>query len=464
MRLRSRVAVAATVAVLVSVVGVSLAGYVSIGNELRRQVDVTLREQGDRIAAVPQLGSLPPAGLPRPDDLADSALFTDSYFQELDGSGEIVASVGDGRLPSTAAARRVASGDQRATLENVTVAGDRVRVYTVPTSAGALRFGRSLDEVDRSLDRLMVAMVVVGLAGITLAAFLGRLLTSKAIAPVHQLSDAARTIKQTGDLSRRLPVHGRDEVASMAASFNEVLDDLEASQAVQRQLVADASHELRTPLTTLRTNIEVLARDHDLPGPERELILSDLTDQLEDFTVLVGNLIDLARDDAVETPSEPVRLDEVVSDVVERARRQRPGIRFVLQEEPCVVEAAPDRLDRAVSNLVDNAAKWTPIDGEVRVTVASGTVTVSDDGPGIEPDDLPHIFDRFYRSPAARQMPGSGLGLAIVKQVADSLGGEVRVRSEPGAGATMSLHLPAGRLHSENGAHPATSLPTVRPD
>ena len=438
MRLRTRVAVAATIAVLVTVIGVSAAVYVYLEHELRRQVDVTLQEQGDRLATGPPIG-FPAAAAEA--NAPDSTLFSDSYFQVLDRDGRVVASPGAGELPPTEAAQRVAAGEERSSFGDVSIDGDQVRVYTLATSNGALRFGRSLDEVERSLTQLTVAMVVVSLAGIALAATLGRLLAAPAIAPVHRLSDAARAIKQTGDLTRRLPVSGRDEVAAMAGSFNDLLGDLETSQALQRQLVADASHELRTPLTTLRTNIEVLARSHDLPESERARIFSDLTDQLQDLTELVVDLIDLARDDQTSACIEPVRLDELVGEVLDRARRQRPAISFVIDDHPCIVDAPPDRLDRAVSNLIDNAAKWTPPHGEVRVRVADGTVTVCDDGPGIDPSDLPQIFDRFYRSPSARRMPGSGLGLAIVKQVADSLGGRVEAQSVPGRGTTLSLHL-----------------------
>lgn len=443
MRLRNRVIVAATAAVLISVIGVSVAVYLSIGHELRRQVDVALRGQADRIGDVPD-----PHGVTFPDPgdatgVRDSALFIDSYLQSLDRDGNVTRWAGAGKLPVTRRSARVAAGTDEAMFEDVTVAGDRVRVYTVPTATGAYRFGRSLDEVDRSLQRLTLALVVVAVSGALLAATLSRLLATKAIEPVHRLSDAARTIKATGDLSHRLPVQGRDEVASMAASFNEVLDDLEHSLAVQRQLVADASHELRTPLTTLRTNIEVLARRHELPPAESDRIMSDLTDQLENLTDLVGDLVDLARDETTETPAESVRLDEIVGEVLERARRQRPLIGFELDASPCLVTASPDRLERAISNLVDNAAKWSPPHGRVRVVVAAGSVSVGDEGPGIDPEDLAHIFDRFYRSSAARQLPGSGLGLAIVKQFADASGGTVEARSTPGRGTVMELRLPS---------------------
>jgi two-component system sensor histidine kinase MprB len=447
MMLRSRVALAAVVAVLVSVLGVSSLVYVSLSRELRRQVDVTLQEQGDRLVSgtgVPLGGVLAAPSEPGDSNQAtddDRSLFTDSYLQVIDRSGTVLLWSGQADLPVTDTARAIAAGQEMASFEEVTADGTTVRVYTVSTGSEAFRFGRSLAEVERSLGRLAAAMVVIGAVGVLVAAVLGTLAAGKAIRPVHQLSESARGIKRTGDLSRRLPVRGRDEVASLARSFNDVLDDLETSQSLQRQLVADASHELRTPLTTLRTNIEVLGRGHALSEQERDRILEDLNGQLADLTELVGDLVDLARDESVEVSLESVRLDEIAEEVVARAQRQRPGLQFDLDVVPTVVTVAPARVDRAISNLVDNAAKWSPPDGTVRVVVTDRAVAVSDDGPGIDPEDLPHVFDRFYRSRQARTMPGSGLGLAIVRQVATAHGGTVEAANAPGGGAKLTLRL-----------------------
>jgi two-component system sensor histidine kinase MprB len=442
--LRSRVTLAAVVAVLVSMLGVAVLVHATMSRELRRQVDVTLQEQGDRLVSGPgplprdDPGAAAPVGTP-----SDDSLFTDSYLQALDADGTVVVGAGQADLPVTETALAIAAGTAGPAFEEVDTDGAAVRVYTVPTEAGALRFGRSLAEVERSLDRLTAAMVVIGLAGVLVAAILGTLAAATAIRPVHQLSETARTIKRTGDLRRRLPVRGRDEVASLAHSFNDVLDDLETSQSLQRQLVADASHELRTPLTTLRTNIEVLGRGHDLSELERGRILADLNGQLADLTDLVGDLVDLARDESVDVSLEALRLDEVALEVVARARRQRPMLRFDLDVAPTLVIAAPDRVDRAISNLVDNAAKWSPPEGTVRVVVADRTVSVADEGPGIDPEDLPHVFDRFYRARDARTMPGSGLGLAIVRQVAQVHGGTVEAANAVGGGAVLTLRFPA---------------------
>jgi two-component system sensor histidine kinase MprB len=297
--------------------------------------------------------------------------------------------------------------------------------------------------VDAAINRLGWILGAVGLGGVVLAAGLGLVVTRTATRPLRELSDAADHVARTRDLSRRIEAEGDDDLSRLASSFNTMLEALEHSMTAQRQLVADASHELRTPLTSVRTNIEVLASTNGMAEDERNRLLSSTTQQLEELSRLVADLVDLARDrDAAEEPSEPVRLDTLVSDAVERARRLNPDRTFETSLEPSVVMAAPGRLDRAVGNLLDNAAKWSPPGEPIEVSARGGTVTVRDHGPGIDSSELPHVFDRFYRAPSARATPGSGLGLAIVKQVADTYGGDVRLESAAGAGTTAHLRLP----------------------
>jgi len=251
-------------------------------------------------------------------------------------------------------------------------------------------------------------------------------------------------VTETGDLHHRIPLGADDEPGRLAVAFNAMLGALEASRDAQRQLVADASHELRTPLTAIRANIELLDRAPCLPPPERAEMLRTARGQLEDLTVLVGDLVDLAR--PVQRPEEPpedLPLDAVVADAVRRARRHAPDAVFVLDAEPCIVRASRARVARAVGNLLDNAVKWSPPGACIDVGVHDGEVTVRDRGPGIAPDDLPHVFDRFYRAPAARGLPGSGLGLAIVKHVADAHRGTVSAEPAPGGGTLLRLTLPA---------------------
>ena len=223
-----------------------------------------------------------------------------------------------------------------------------------------------------------------------------------------------------------------------------MLNALEGSLDSQRQLVADASHELRTPLASLRTNIEVLAHSTHMEPDSRERLLGDVVAQLDELTVLVGDLVDLARDTELEEPVEDLRLDHLVSEAVEVAMTRNPHVRIDLETEPCTVRGNAQGLGRAVSNLIDNAIKWSEPWQAVEVTVtASGAISVRDHGPGIDDADLPRVFDRFYRSASSRGLPGSGLGLAIVRRVAENHGGCAEAESPPGGGALLRLRIPA---------------------
>jgi two-component system, OmpR family, sensor histidine kinase MprB len=280
-------------------------------------------------------------------------------------------------------------------------------------------------------------------AGSVLAAGLARIVSSAALTPVRDLTEAAEKVATTKDLAHRISRERSDELGRLASSFNAMLEALDASLKAQRQLIADASHELRTPLTSLRTNIEVLAKAGSLSGVEKEKLLQDVVGQLDELTVLMADLIDLARGDEPDLESEDVRLDLLTVDAVERARRHWPNVRFVTDLRECIVRAIPSRIEKAIMNLLDNAAKWSPPDGEVHVQVAGGEVRIRDHGPGISESDLPQVFDRFYRADEARGMAGSGLGLAIVRQVASSHGGSVTARNAEDGGAVMTLALPS---------------------
>jgi two-component system sensor histidine kinase MprB len=305
----------------------------------------------------------------------------------------------------------------------------------------AMQVVRPLTEVDHTLSRIKTFLFVIAAGGIALAAGLGLAVSRAALAPVRRLTAATENVTQTGDLSERIDARGRDELTRLAASFNTMLGALEESTRVQRQLVADASHELRTPLTSLRTNIEVLASERTLPAGERGRLLTDVVEQLGEMTTLIAELIELARGEQQATEPEDVRLDLVTADAVERTRRNRPALTFITNLDESIVHGIPATIERAVANLLDNAAKWSPPDGEVEVGVRDGEVTVRDYGPGIEEEDLPYVFDRFYRARSARGLPGSGLGLAIVKQVAEAHGGEVVAERAEGGGTRITLRL-----------------------
>jgi two-component system, OmpR family, sensor histidine kinase MprB len=439
MTFRARLTLVSAAAVAVAVVLASGVIYLAVRGQLRGQVDAALRS---RLRAVTYQESQP--GILKinfPDVPIGGA---SGYAQLVNADGVSVRQPGARiLLPVTDRVRAVAAGTQPAFFQDAEVAGLHVRILTVHIVPGlAVQLALPLDEVDRSLHQLGLILFLVGLGGVALAAGIGWLVTRASVAPVRRLTEATEHVIATGDLGERIQGRGSDEISRLAGSFNAMLEVLERSVATQRQLVADASHELRTPLASIRTNIEVLSRGQGLEPDDRRRLLHDVVGQLEELTVLIADLVELARGTEPNLQMQDVRLDEVVGRAVSHARRRFPGLRFVSTVEPTLVRGVPSRLERAVTNLVDNAAKWSPEGGEVDVVLAHGEVVVRDHGPGIEAADLPFIFDRFYRSPSARGLPGSGLGLAIVRQVAESHGGAVTAATAEGGGARFGIRLP----------------------
>jgi two-component system sensor histidine kinase MprB len=436
MSLKTRLTLVSAAAVAIAVALASAAVYFAVRGVLRGEVDDALLESAveSRVVSTPDgfIVRLPtvPFGGPR------------GYAQLISSGGSFPPDPTERALPVSQAAREVAAGDRAAFFEDVTVDGVHLRVLTRQVLPGlAVAVSRPLEEVDNTLQRLLLVLVLLTLGGVALGAVLGRLVAQTALGPVRRLSAATEHVTATQDLSARVETSGQDELSRLAASFNTMLEALDRSVGAQRQLVADASHELRTPLTSLRTNVEVLARSDELPAPERERLLADVVDQIEELTLLVSDVVELARGNEPAAEVGDVRLDLLVDDAVDRARRHSPHVRFETELEPTVVRGEPARISRAVANLLDNAAKWSPPDGVVDVAVRDGVVTVRDHGPGIDDADLPHVFDRFYRAPAARGRPGSGLGLAIVRQVAESHGGTVAAERANGGGALLRLEL-----------------------
>jgi two-component system sensor histidine kinase MprB len=438
MTFRSRLTLASTAAVAVAVVLASTVGYLVVRHQLRGQVDAALRSRLRAVSYEVQPGGIRITfpGIP----LGGAS----GHVQIVDSNGNVTLPPGESEaLPVSARAREAAAGGGGPFFEDDFVHGTHVRVLTAPVKGGlAVQVGRPLDEVDRSLHRLGLILIVVAILGVALAAGLGTLVARAAMRPVRRLTEATEHVTSTSDLSRRIDADGNDELARLASSFNAMLQALDESLRAQRQLVADASHELRTPLTSLRTNIEVLSKGNGLSDDQRRALLADVIGEIDQLTALVSDLVELARGTEPPAHVEEVRLDDVVGRAVIRAQKRAPGLRFVSALEPTVVRGVPERLDRAVGNLLDNAAKWSPSEGEVEVTVKSGELLVRDHGPGVDEADLPHVFDRFYRAPSARGKPGSGLGLAIVRQVAESHGGTVTAEAADGGGALFRLHLP----------------------
>jgi two-component system sensor histidine kinase MprB len=443
MSFRTRLTLAAAAAVAVAVVGASAITYAIVRNELRDDVDATLRSRArelpPHLEVVGDPGGEQFLGL-APERFGGVAVFTQLVRQ--DGS-VITPPRTSGELPVSDRALAAARGEVKDPFyEDAEVQGTQVRVLTIPVGGGfAVQIARSLEEVDRILGTIKNWLIAIALIGIALAAGLGLLVARAVLAPVQRLTKAAEDVSVTGDLSQRIDAQGKDELSRLAATFNTMLGALEDSARAQRQLVSDASHELRTPLTSLRTNIEVLARDEALPPQDREQLLRDVTEQLTEMTALIAELVELARGDLAPADPEDVRLDLVTAEAIERTRRNRPGVSFKPELEESMIRGVPATIERAVSNLLDNAAKWSPPDGEIEVTVRDGELTVRDHGPGIDEEDLPYVFDRFYRAPAARGMPGSGLGLAIARQVAEANGGSVTAERPDGGGTLMRLTL-----------------------
>ncbi len=448
-----RLALGSALAVAAAVAAVSVVTYVVVGDQLRGQVEDSLRERADQIVRGPALAVVPGRdgdlvlryargrGLPTPD----------VYLQAVASDGSVARTEDGVALPVEPETREAARGEREAFFSDADVDGVHVRMLTVPVENGfALQVVRPLTEVDDSLAQLRTILVVVSLAGIVAAALIGALIAGAALGPVRRLTREAETVARTQDLGHRIDVSGRDELSRLAASFHTMLAALANSHGAQRQLVADASHELRTPLTSLRTNIELLGRGDELPAERREQMLRDVALQLEEMSSLVTGLVELAADAPLDLEHTEIRLDELTEEAVTRARRLAPQLAFRTDLRPTTIRGVPTRVQRAIVNVLDNAVKWSPPGGSVDVAVADGAVAIRDRGPGIAQDDLPHVFDHFYRAPAARSLPGSGLGLSIVRQVVQQPQGSASIEAADGGGTLVRLAFPV----VSNGAGP----------
>jgi two-component system, OmpR family, sensor histidine kinase MprB len=476
MSLRRRLALLSAAAVAVAVLLVSGIVYALVRDRLRSDVDEDLERQVERssvrlgaIAAVAgaadpggPVGTFEravPAGPPTSGEgpapaIGEGAVEVPppppggppTIGQVVLADGKVIAIPGSPvELPVSSGDRELAQAGGEPRFEDIESGGTTLRVLTQPVGEGAaLQVARSLEDTERTLETLILILAIVSAGGVALAAGLGPVVARTALAPAADVSEAAEEVARTQDLTRRIEVRGEDELARLAGSFNEMMAALERSEAAQRRLVADASHELRTPLATLRANIETLARDREMDGVERDRLVSDVTDELEELTELVADVVELARLPAENggVERETLSLDELARDAVERARRRARGLRFSERFSPTLVHGDRQRLGRAISNLLDNACKWSPDGGEIEVAVKEGSVSVRDHGPGFEPDDLPKVFDRFWRADDARGKPGSGLGLAIVQRVAEEHGGRARAANADGGGAEIRLELP----------------------
>ncbi len=465
MSLRRRVSFVAAAAVAIAIFLAAGVCYWVVRDQLLGQVDGALHDQAELVLASGNFG----LGSPFP-GLPANAGGRAPYSQVVGINGSVLENDGGLNLPITQTIRGVAASPSASVLQSTYVGNSHLRLYTFHDVAAdgavpvAVELARPLGPSDHILSKLRLVLLFLCAGGIALAFMLGRLAARRVLAPLAEVTQAAEIIGKTDDLSRRIGVHADDEVGQLATRFNAMLERLEGSRAeldesvrAQRQLVADASHELRTPVTSLRTNIEVLLVGADLDDEERKRLLTDVVEQSEELSSLVGDLIDLARGDLPADAAEDTRLDRIVSESVSRSRRNSPNITFNARLEPVIVDGIPERLGRAVNNLLDNAARHSPPGGTVEVQVDHRGVAVRDHGEGIPEQDLPHVFDRFFRGANTRGKQGSGLGLAIVRQVAEQHGGSVSAANAPDGGAIFTLSLPTttaapGHEHAEQPA------------
>ncbi|MFB6619026.1 sensor histidine kinase [Streptomyces sp. NPDC085524] len=449
--LRTRLALAVTAAVALVAVGVCAAAYLVVRSALYEQLDLSLT-QSARLAAQRNPGEPP------------GTLAGECRFLAAPACAEVVPADPaqdprpPGQLPVAPAAREVAAGKRAPYYTDITVAGHPARMLTTDYAKGrALQVALRADTVRAGIEEASWWLLLTAAAGVLLAAVLGYWVSRTGLAPVTRLTATAERIAATRDPRHRIelppPLPGalgrEDEITRLAGSFNTMLGELEQSVTAQRRLVADASHELRTPLTALRTNAELLARADRLTDAQRERASAALGRQLREVTGLVNDLIELARDEEPTPLVEQVRLDALVERCVEGARAHWPEVPFAVRTEAVVVAGVPARLSRLLSNLLDNAAKFSPggLPVEVELVVPDSGVpelTVRDHGPGIAAEDLPYVFDRFYRAGAARALPGSGLGLAMARQIARAHGAELVAEAAAGGGALFRVRFGAG--------------------
>jgi two-component system sensor histidine kinase MprB len=478
--LQGRFALFAALAVSVAVIAAAVISYFLVRGQLNQQIDSQLQPPG--------IGQHAPARVPvtsptststsssggTPTDLG-SGTTADRYSactsHEFDGANPVLAHSGaeiittssggmcllgnnngvDYSLGTTASATQiaVAKHEEGAQLyDTYTTSGVHVRVYT---SSDELGYSTSividLSHMDSSLHSLAIGLSFAALAGVILAAAAGFLVARSALKPVRRLTKAAEYVAATDDLSVQLPVDGADELSRLGRAFNRMTKSLAGSRERQQRLIADAGHELRTPLTSLRTNVDLLLRSRRtgraLPPGREESMLESVDQQLHELSGLVIDLLELSRNvEGGMRRTMRVALHESVGRAVERAKLRGPGLEFDVDIEPWFVQGDPTGLDRAVVNLLDNAVKFSPAGGKVTVRLSKGEYTVRDQGPGIDPADLPRVFERFYRSDSARQLPGSGLGLAIVAQVAEETGGSIKLEPAVGGGTLARMSVP----------------------
>jgi two-component system sensor histidine kinase MprB len=455
--LRARLALALALLAAAAVIAVGVTGYVNTSRALHDEVDRSLTSYGSRYADPDGrtardlcLGLAARGPAPGPGDEGDAAPPGTppgtTIAQCISASGAVIAASSETTIPVNHEDRELAAagGNASARLRTQKVNGKSLRILTIPVGGGAVQLGRDLGETDHVLDSLRNRYLLIGLLTMGAAALAGWLIARRVVRPLNRLTQAAEQISETGNLEADIPTAGRDETGRLARAFATMLAALTNSREQQQRLAQDAGHELRTPLTSLRTNIDTLRRHRNLPADTRGRVLDDLDLESHELNALVDELVALVTDQRDDEPERPVDLDDLAARAVDRARR-RTGRTITLDAQPSRIVGRPRQLLRAIDNVLDNAAKFSPDGSPIEVSVRQGSVSVRDHGTGIAPQDLGRVFDRFYRADAARALPGSGLGLSIVQHVAEEHGGTVTVTNHPDGGAIVTLMLaPAG--------------------
>jgi two-component system sensor histidine kinase MprB len=440
--LKTRFTLVAAGAVAAVALAITAVAFVAIRTDLQNQVRQELAARAASVAhyAHQYHGHIPDHWVP-PHSSGFNVL---TYTQVITSAGTVWAPPDDAEvLPPGPANMAVAAGHAPAFYATPKVSGTRVMVLTAPLAPGlAMQVAEPLTATDQELTSVGATLATLSAIGVAVATLLGWAVARAGLAPVTRLASVAEEVSLTGDPGRRVEAGRGDELGRLATTFNAMLSALQRSLDAQRRLVSDASHELRTPLASLRVNADVLAENPELPAADRKEILARVTDQVAELSRLVASVTDLARGEPPKAGRSPVRLNEVAADAVDAARRDWPKTQFSVYLDGGVIEGSADRLRVAVKNLLDNAAKFGPPEGPVEVRLTGGELTVRDHGPGIANEDLPFVFDRFYRALSSRSAPGSGLGLAVVHEIVLGHGGTIAAEPAPRGGTVMRLTLP----------------------
>jgi two-component system sensor histidine kinase MprB len=449
--LKTRFTLVAAGAVAAVALAITAVAFIAIRTDLQNQVR---QEVAARAASVEHMASRLHGTIPDNWVPAHSSGFGNTYTQVITSAGAVWAPTGDvGWLTPSEAAIDVAVGAATSFYADSEVNGTRAMILTAPLAPGlAVQVAEPLTSTDTEVARVGTTLAILSALGVLVATLLGWAVARAGLSPVTRLASVAEEVSLTGDPGRRVEVERSDEVGRLATTFNAMLSALQRSLDAQRRLVSDASHELRTPLASLRINADVLADNPDMPAEERKEVLDRVTDQVAELSRLVASVTDLARGEPPATDRSPVQLNAVAAEALDAARRDWPKTRFIAGLDGGVIEGSADRLRVAVKNLLDNAAKFGPPEGQVEVRLTGGELTVRDHGPGIADEDLPFVFGRFYRALSSRSAPGSGLGLAVVHEIALGHSGTITAEHAPGGGTIMRLTLPATQEEGRSGS------------